>query len=113
MSFATAVPWETKRTAETRRVEKVLRQGGFKNADAYRYNTASIRVRVIDPRFEGLPTEERDALIEPLLESLPERTQGDIISLFTFAPSELKQSPKTLREYLQNSEFDHPSPSVL
>ena len=45
--------WERKRTDETRQVEEVLRQAGFQQADAYRYNSASIRVRVIDPRFEG------------------------------------------------------------
>ena len=45
--------WEDKRTAETRQVEDVLRRVGFQQVDAYRYNTASIRVRVIDSRFEG------------------------------------------------------------
>ena len=46
--------WETKRTDETRRVEEVLRSVGFQKVDAYRYNPASIRVRVVDPQFEGL-----------------------------------------------------------
>jgi len=58
-------------------------------SDAYRYNSAAIRLRVIDPRFEGLKIAERDALIEPILETLPEETQGDIMSVFTFAPSEV------------------------
>jgi len=73
----------------------------------------SIRVRVIDQRFEGLPPEKRDAMVEPHLEQLPERTQADIMTLFTFAPSELKQIPKTYREFLLNEEFKHPSPSML
>jgi hypothetical protein len=113
MTSTSAPVWEAKRTDETRQVEKVLRRAGFQKVDAYRYNSASIRLRVIDPRFEGLPTEKRDAMIEPHLEQLPERTQADILSLFTFAPSELQQDSKTLKEFLLNKEFDDPSPSRL
>jgi hypothetical protein len=113
MTQTAARSWEAKRTDETRLVEDVLRKAGFAEVDAYRYNSASIRVRVIDPRFEGLLIEKRDAMVEPYLEELPERTQADIMSLFTFAPSELHQSPKTLREFLTNTEFEDPSPSML
>lgn len=113
MTQATAHRWESRRTDETRQVEDVLRNAGFDRTDAYRYNSASIRVRVIDPRFEGMPTEDRDAMVEPSLELLPEHTQADIMSLYTFAPSELQQTPKTLREFLLNTEFDDPSPSML
>ena len=52
-------------------------------------------------------------MVEPHLAQLPERTQADIVSLFTFAPSELQQTAKTFKEFLQNAEFDDPSPSVL
>ena len=105
--------WETRQTDETRLVEVVLKRAGFGQVDAYRYNSASIRVRVIDPRFDGLPIEKRDAMVEPVLEQLPERTQADIMTLLTFAPAELQQTPKTFRQYLLNVEFDDPSPSVL
>jgi hypothetical protein len=81
--------------------------------DAYRYNSGSIRVRVIDPRFEGLGPVERDAMVEPLIEQLPEHTQADIVSLFSFAPSELRQNAKTFRESFANTEFEEPSPSML
>ena len=94
-------------------MEEVLRKVGFDQVDAYRYNSASIRVRVIDPRFEGLSSEKRDAMVEPFSEQLPEDTQADIMNLFTFAPSELHQSPKSFREFLKNTEFDNPSPSML
>ena len=113
MTNATALRWETMRTEETRHVESVLRGEGFEQVDAYRYNSASIRVRVIDSRFEGLVSEKRDAMVEPLLEMLPESTQADIMNLFTFAPSEMQQTPKTFREYFKNTEFDDPSPSML
>ena len=113
MTHTTAPTWEAKRTAETLSVERVLRDAGFEKVDAYRYNAASIRVRVIDRRFEGMPIEKRDTMVEPYLESLPERTQADIMNLFTFAPSELQQTPKTLKAFLKNTEFEDPSPSIL
>jgi len=112
MTNATAPVWEAKRTDETRGIENLLR-AKFERVDAYRYNSASIRVRVIDPRFEGLPQEKRDAMIEPYLEQLPERTQADIMNLFAFTPSELEQTPGSFREYMLNTEFEHPSPSML
>jgi hypothetical protein len=101
------------RTPESNEVEDVLRKAGFEQADAYRYNSASIRVRVIDSKFEGLSVEERDALVEPHLRHLPERTQADIMNLFAFAPSELQLGPKMFRPYLMNTEFENPSPSML
>jgi stress-induced morphogen len=113
-AMTTVVPhaWETKRTDETRKVEDFLRQH-FESADSYRYNSASIRVRVVDSRFEGQPRDARDAMVEQYLDQLPLETQRDIVSLFTFAPSELQQNPTTLREFLLNAEFDAPSPSRL
>jgi len=113
MTPTTGSRWETKRTDETRLVEDVLRRVGFDQVDAYRYNAASIRVRVIDQRFANLPPEQRDAMVEPHLEQLPERTQADIMNLFTFAPADLQQTPKTFKEFIKNTEFDDPSPSML
>ncbi len=91
MINSTVPVWDVRRTDETRGVEKLLLDAGFPKADAYRYNSASIRVRVIDPRFEGLSIEKRDEMVEPYLARLPERTQADIVSLFTFSPSELEE----------------------
>ena len=113
MIQTTVLPWEAKRTEEIRMVEDVLKGAGLEDVAANRYNAASIRVRVIDSRFEGLSNAQRDGMVEPHLETLPERTQADIITLFTFAPSELHQTPKTLRQFVQNMEFEDPSPSVL
>ncbi|MCR4411061.1 MAG: hypothetical protein NUV77_01400, partial [Thermoguttaceae bacterium] len=113
MTPTAASRWEAKRTDETRRVEELLREAGFQAVDAYRYNSASIRVRVIDQRFAGLSPEQRDAMVEPHLHKLPERTQADIVSRFTFAPSELVDPGKTPREFLLNTEFEDPSPSML
>lgn len=113
MTQTEAPRWKSKQTDETRHVEDVLRRAGFEKVDAYRYNSASIRVRVVDRRFEGLSPEKRDELVEPHLEQLPERTQADIMTLYTFAPSELQKPPWSFRGYLKNIEFDDPSPSML
>ncbi len=112
MTTTTTPLWEAKRTPETRMVETLLGQH-FQQADSYRYNSASIRVRVIDPRFEGMPREQRDAMVEQYLDTLPLETQRDIVTLFTFAPSELTQSPTTFREYMLNTEFDEPNRTIL
>jgi stress-induced morphogen len=109
MSQGTTRRWEAMKTDETRHVEEVLRRQ-FPQTDAYRYNSASIRVRVIDPRFEGKSAEERDALVEPLLATLDEATQADIMNLLTLTPDEAKGS---FRYFLANEEFEDPSPSRL
>lgn len=112
MTKTAAPAWESKRTAETRMVEDTLKPH-FERVDAYRYNPASIRVRVIDARFEAMPRDKRDALVEEHIDKLPPETQRDIVSLFVFAPSELAQTPKTFREFMLNTEFEDPSPSML
>jgi hypothetical protein len=113
MTHTIAPRWEARRTDESRMVEDVLRKAGFEKVDAYRYNSASLRLRVIDSRFEELSPEERDAIVEPHLKRLPERTQADIVNLFTFAPSELEQPTNSFRQFFMNTEFDDPSPSML
>ena len=110
----TTPPWESKRTPETRMVENVVRSlGSFAQVDSYRYNAASIRIRVVDPRFESLSRVERDNMVEKCLEQLPPVTQSDIVTMFTFAPSELHQTPTSFKEYIFNIEFDDPSPAML
>lgn len=105
--------WEAMRTAETRGVEDLLRAAGFERADAYRYNSAVIRLRVVDPRFEGMKMERRHDLIDPHLARLPEQTEADIMTVHALAPSELHPTPRTYRQYAANMEFDNPSPSTL
>ena len=112
MTTAASV-WHARRTEETHMVEAVLKEGGFDQVDAYRYNSASIRVRVIDRTFEELPREKRDALVEEYIDKLPPETQRDIVTLFTFAPLELARTPTTYREFMLNTEFDDASPTML
>jgi hypothetical protein len=91
MSQRTKSRWKSLRTNETRTVEKLLRDD-FPNTDAYRYNPASIRVRIIDPRFEGKSTEQRDALVEPRLTTRPKPTRAEIMCLLTLYPGETDES---------------------
>lgn len=105
--------WESKKPDETREAEEMIRKGGFAQVDAYRYNPASIRVRVIDDRFRGLPMEQRDALVETHLARLPEHIQADIVTLMTFSPDEVAENSGKLRERLLNQEFEDPSLSRL
>src|SRR5262245_37689959 len=66
MSKTTKKAWERKRTDETRQIEDLLRKE-FQDVDAYRYNSASIRVRVVDPRFKGKSNAARDKMVDRLL----------------------------------------------
>lgn len=109
MSQATAKPWASLKTEQTDEVEALLRKE-FPGTDAYRYNSASIRVRVIDKRFEGKSDQERDSMVEPFLERLPIEIQADIMNLLTLAPGEEKAP---LRKSLANLEFEEPSPTSL
>lgn len=113
MKIASTLPWEKKRTDESRQVEAALLDAGFEQADAYRYNSASIRVRVIDSKFEKLPVEKRDAKVEKILRKLPESIQADIVYLLTIAPSELEDKPDTLKYRFMNRDFEHPLRSRL
>jgi hypothetical protein len=100
---------ESMRTAETRMIEDLLRTE-FDRAEAYQSNSASIRVRVIDPRFESRSISDRQDIVIPLIRRLPEETQEDILLLLTMAPSELGARNRHL---LINLEFEHPLPSGL
>jgi len=78
----------------------------FPNSQAYQYNEASIRVRVVDRVFEGKSKSERAKMVSPLLGQVPEEIEGDITLLLLLTPAELAES-------MMNVEFEHPSPSVL
>ena len=106
---ATVSEWEALRTDESREVEGFLRKH-FEVADAYRYNSASLRVRIIDSKFRDLTHEERDDLVEPLLSQLDPKTQSDIMSLVLLYPGEVGES---FRAFINNEEFEHPSQSML
>jgi hypothetical protein len=78
----------------------------FPNTKAYRYNPASIRIRIIDKRFRGLNKVEREELVLPFLDTLPEEILQDVMILLLLAPSETAKS-------LMNLEFENPTPPQL
>ena len=101
--------WEGKKTPETRKIEALFRTD-FPQTDAYRFNSASIRVRVIDDRFEGKSIAEREAMVLPLFKKLPKKTRDDVLLLLTLAPSEQRSFNS---QTLMNLEFEKPLHSRL
>ena len=109
MTATAAPPWEHLRTAESRQVEDVLRRH-FAGADAYRYNSASLRVLITDPRFREMDDEARHRAVSRALAELPEPTRGDIINLVAVYPGEWRDS---LKWGLLWANFVDPKPSSL
>ncbi len=72
--------------------------------DVRRYNSASVRVRIIDPDFAGYSRTARDTLVWAALDDLPEDTIAEISLLVLLTPEEAKTS-------VMNLEFDNPTPS--
>ena len=100
-----------KRTKETRAIEKLLRETfpGYPSEhppEAYRYNSVSIRVRLIHDDFRDTTRSAREDRVLPIIRTLPDETQEDITILLLLAPNELDRSP-------MNIEFEHPVPSRI
>ena len=93
------------RTDESRQVEALLRDA-FDEVDSYRYNSASIHVRVVDPRFQGKSRGKRVDMIEPYLDQLPEEINSEIMMLVLLAPGEIE---KSFLAESANREFEDPS----
>jgi len=103
-------PWTAMRDRDSKRIEAALKPF-FPVVDAYRYNSVSIRVRVIDNRFSGLSIAARDDLVAKHLKTLPKRLQADIMMLLALTPDECND--RTWIRYLTNVEFENPSRSRL
>jgi stress-induced morphogen len=71
--------------------------------DLHRWSRHSIRIRVIDPGFQGMGFFARHDEVWKYFRSLPDEVVGQINSLITLAPSELGTSRKN---YL----FENPEP---
>ena len=76
-------------------------------ATLYRHNPASIRLRVIDRRFEGMPKSRRHADVwDFLAEKVPHDTLADVSLVLTVSPAELGNS-------FANFEFEEPLASKI
>ena len=97
---------ELKMTNEqTRAIEEILRSH-FRQVDAYRYNLASVRVRVVDDKFLGKSKPERHTMVWDVLRGLSRADQRDISILLPLTPDEVQDS-------LMNQEFEAPGRSFL
>jgi hypothetical protein len=101
----------TVKDAMTQRIEQRLGGEYLPNhpqasIGVYRYNSASIRVRIIDPDFAGKDIVEREAEVLPIIRDMSDRVQDQITMLLLITPEEGKRS-------LLSAEFDDPRPSTL
>lgn len=74
--------------------------------DAKRKNSVSIRVRIIDPAFEGMDRVDREPEVWNLLKTLQDDVRSNITMLLLLAPSETETS-------MANLEFNDPIPSRI
>jgi hypothetical protein len=100
-----------RQTRETRMIEQVLNEH-FPDCPpeyppaAYRYNPASIRIRIVNNRFKGRSLGERDDMVLPIIHTLPKKTQADILLMLLFTPDEAQESVAT-------EIFEHGAPTRL
>ena len=69
-----------------------------------RHNPVSIRLRIVDPDFQGMSRLKREPTIWKLLQRLPEEVFVDITMLLLLTPEEAARS-------LASQEFDDPIPA--
>lgn len=85
-------------------IEKYLSAHPDAAIDVYRYNPVSIRIRIIDPAFEGKSIPQRERAVWAVLKQLPDEVQADISVCLLLTPQEQASS-------LMNLEFEQPSHS--
>lgn len=93
--------------------ELVVRSLGehFSRVEAYRYNAASLRVRIVDPAFRGESRRRRLEVVEPRIAELPLTIQTDIIMVVMLTEAELVAAPKRAETDLRlNREFEEGRP---
>lgn len=74
--------------------------------DVHRRNPVSIRIRIIDPDFQGLSWMDREPEVWSLLKRLPEEVFVNLTMLLLLTPEEVPSS-------LANMEFEHPVSSLV
>lgn len=76
------------------------------DVEAYRQNSVSVRVRILNPLFAGKSRAQREDEVWDVLSKLPEETAAEISQLLLLTSAEAKQS-------FASFEFDDPIPSRL
>lgn len=82
------------------------------STEYYRYNSASIRIRIVDPMFDGMSEDERENIAYAYIDQLPDNIANDITLLLLFTDHEIA-NPETTIFGLANLEFDDPRLSRL
>jgi hypothetical protein len=108
---AMAIKLRTKRPDQVQRqIIKALEQyaEGHPKAEieAYRHNSVSVRIRIIDPNFERQSRAQREDDLWAILDELPEDVVAEISLLLLLTPAEAKKS-------FASMEFDDPIPSRI
>src|SRR5207244_1530472 len=93
----TELAMAVKRTRRTRDIERLLREKfpGYPKdypPDVYEYNPSSIRVRLVHDMFKGMDRSDREKVVTPVIRTLPEDTQSDLMVLLLLPPDELSES---------------------
>ena len=70
----------------------------------YRQNSVSVRIRIVDPDFDGVNKADRHDIVWNFVKGLSEDQQSEISLLLLLTPDEVDTS-------FANDEFDHPIPS--
>jgi hypothetical protein len=102
--------WDCRRNHTTREIERLLLDSGFEKADAYQYNPASIRLRVVDSRFHRMPGWERVLLVKSVTNKLPGWLRESLrlpVLLSTVEYQKIKEID--CAEVMRNYEFEFPS----
>jgi len=92
------------RLIEQRLMNEYLSKHPLADIRVYRYNPAAIRVRIVDPDFAGMDLPNREQVIWPILEKLPEDVRLDVTVCLLITPEEQPRS-------MMNLEFEDPLPS--
>jgi hypothetical protein len=74
--------------------------------EAYRHNSVSVRVRILNPDFAEMSRAQREEEVWAVLDSLPAETIAELSLLLLLTPVEARRS-------LASLEFDDPIPSRL
>lgn len=88
--------WKIRRTPDSSDVERCLRRGGFEQVDAYCFNSAAIRVRVVSSKFCDLDGSHRFQLFNTGLRSLPDDLLSSITHVTLLTPIELEAASQVV-----------------
>lgn len=82
--------WRIRRTPDSSAVERCLRRAGFERVDAYCFNAASIRVRVVSSKFCNLDGASRFELVNEALSVLSDDLLSDIVHVTLLTNTEAR-----------------------